>query len=411
MSKYNKYIIGILIVITVIAGVFFPRAQGEKILNEENYQYSMQVISADMKHERTISWQASDERKSGIEIRKKGETKVTFFQAEFKVLPFFENPSKRIYTVKLQELIPDTEYEYRIGIENGRSSWYSFRTEPENEAPFKALIFGDSQSADYGVWKKTAEAAWQAHSDAAFFINMGDLIDNGQESFQWNAWRNGATELLKAVPVAPIMGNHEDYSLNWQMAKPEIYLALFSLPNNGPVNFMGHAYSFDYGDVHFTVLDTQLNELRSWYPDLYQKQAEWLKEDLAKTQKKWKVVLMHRTMWRYPFNGPMDETGQIFSPILDEYRVDLVFNAHVHSYSRTRPLKGGIPALEGTIFITTGRSGDKAWEGSPSKPMDEVFYNPVDMPNYLVLEGYENYLRVTSYKQNGEMIDQVELQK
>lgn len=408
MNKYVKYIVGLLLLIT---GVFFFRAQEGRVLNEEDYQYPMQVISADMKHERTISWQAPNEKKSGIEIRKKGEEKFTFFQAESRELPSFQNTPKRIYVVKLRELTPDTEYEYRIGIEDGRSTWYSFRTESEKDTSFKVLIFGDSQSADYNVWKNTAQIAWQSHPDASFFINMGDLVDNGQDDFQWNAWRNGAADLLKSIPVAPIMGNHEDYSLDWQMAKPDIYQALFSLPDNGPDDYLGHSYSYDYGDVHFTVLDTQLNELKGWYPDLYEKQAQWLKEDLARTQKRWKVVLMHRTMWRYPFNGPMDETGRAFSPILNEYQVDLVFNAHVHSYSRTLPLKNGIPAFEGTVFITTGRSGDRAWAGSPQKPMDEAFYNPVDMPNYLVFEGSSEVLKISSFKQDGTLIDETELRK
>lgn len=408
MNNYSKYMVGILL---VIAGIFFFKSQEEKALTTEDYQYPMQIISSDMRHERTISWQAPIEKKSGIEVRKKGETAITFFSAESKELPSFQNASKRIYTVQLENLIPDTEYEYRIGIENGRSDWYSFHTESEKEDSFKILIFGDSQSVDYQVWEKTADSAWQNHPDASFFINMGDLVDNGQEDFQWKGWQEGAAELLQSIPVAPIMGNHEDYSLTWQMARPDIYLALFSLPDNGPAGYRGHAYSFDYGAVHFTVLDTQLNELKDWYPDLYQKQTEWLREDLAKTQKKWKVVLMHRPMWRYPFNGPLDDTGRAFAPILEEYQVDLVFNAHVHSYSRTVPLKNGMTSEEGTVFITTGRSGDRAWAGSPKKPMDEFFYNPVDMPNYLVFEGSRESLKIFSFKQDGTLIDQAELRK
>ena len=36
---------------------------------------------------------------------------------------------------------------------------------------------------------------------------------------------------------AVMMGNHEDYSLDWKMAKPDRYLAHFHLPNNGDADY------------------------------------------------------------------------------------------------------------------------------------------------------------------------------
>ena len=99
------------------------------------------------------------------------------------------------------------------------------------------------------------------------------------------------------------MGNHEDYSLDWKMAKPDRYLAHFHLPNNGDADYKDHFYSFDWGDVHFTVLDTQLNELKEWYPDLFEREKKWAADDLARTGKKWKVVLMHKDPLQYAFAG------------------------------------------------------------------------------------------------------------
>lgn len=83
----------------------------------------------------------------------------------------------------------------------------------------------------------------------------------------------------------------------------------------------------------------------------------------------------------------------------------------MHSYARTKPLKNGKNDPLGTIYITTGRSGDKVWDGSAKKPMDEFFYNPLDMPNYLVLEASQAVLKVAVFKQNGELIDQTEIKK
>lgn len=371
----------------------------------------MHVVTADMKHERTISWKTKKlDEPVYLEIRPKQSKNVSRINAQLTELPSYNGSHFVLYTVHITNLAAGTDYEYRISVGKRQSAWKEFKTEPESTA-YKTIIFGDSQALDYANWAKTAQTAWEKHADAAFFITMGDLVDNGQDDSQWNAWVDGAANLLAAIPVAPVMGNHEAYSLDWKMAKPDYYLSLFALPENGPTGLKRFAYSYDYGDVHFSVLNTQQNELGSWYPDLLVQQKTWLEKDLAGTQKKWKVILMHRGVWEYPFNGPLDVNGKTFVPLIDKYHVDLVFTAHVHSYARTKALRNGSPDPSGTIYITTGRSGEKVWEKSPKKPMDEFYYNPLDMPNYLVLEAAKEVLKVTAFKQNGELFDQTEIKK
>ena len=372
----------------------------------------MHVVTADMKHERTISWKTKTFGEPGIlEIRPKQSKNIIKMNAEALELPSYNGGKHfELYTTHITNLAAGTDYEYRISVGKRQSAWKEFRTEPESTS-FKALVFGDSQSLNYEDWAKTAQTAWKNNEDAAFFINMGDLVDNGQDESQWNAWFDGTANLLTEMPIVPVMGNHETYSLDWKMAKPNYYLSLFSLPSNGPAGLERFAYSYDYGDVHFIVLNTQLNELREWYPDLLEQQKRWLVQDLSQTQKVWKVVLMHRGIWAHPFNGPLDVIGKTFAPVFDKYNVDLVFTGHVHSYARTKALKNGNPDPSGTVYITTGRSGDKVWDKSPQKPMDELYYNPLDMPNYLVLEASHDAIKVVAFKQNGEIIDQTEIRK
>lgn len=403
----KKYMWGILFIgiITVIC-FFFVRKY------DHDVGHVMHVITADMKHERRISWKTATFGEAGsLEIRPSQSNTITRINAEAVELPVY-NGGKifMLYTAHITNLTAGTTYEYRISVGKRLSPWQAFTTEPEG-ASFKALVFGDSQSQDYTDWAKTTEAAWQANQDAAFFINMGDLVDNGQDESQWNAWFDGGRNLFAAIPIAPVMGNHEAYSLDWKMAIPNYYLSLFALPTNGLGRLERYAYSYDYGDVHFVVLNTQENELREWYPNLLEEQKKWLAKDLGNTQKRWKIVLMHRGIWEYPFNGPLDLIGKTFVPLFDKYHVDLVFTGHVHSYARTQALKNGKKDPSGTVYITTGRSGGKIWDKSPQKPMDEVYYNPLDMPNYLVLEATYDALKVTAIKQNGELIDQTEIKK
>ena len=214
-----------------------------------------------------------------------------------------------IYTAELKDLKKGTAYEYRTRTGNTVSSWMDFRT--DDGGTFKTVIYPDSQSADYTGWSKLAAKAYELNKDAAFFISMGDLVDNGQDEYQWQAWMRSMKGIMDTIPGAVVMGNHEDYSLDWKMAKPDRYLAHFHLPNNGDADYKDHFYSFDWGDVHFTVLDTQLNELKEWYPDLFEREKKWAADDLARTDKKWKVVLMHKDPLQYAFAGR--ERRRIFS--------------------------------------------------------------------------------------------------
>lgn len=411
--KKKRYAAILLLSVIVVAGGYLAAKKWWPVMYEKEAGPIMQVISADMKHERTISWKTAAAGEAGsLELRQAGGSQLSRITADSVELPADNGGAVyRLYTAHLTNLQPGTRYEYRVMTGKRQSVWREFITEPENGA-FTAFVFGDSQASNYGVWGKTAQTAWEQHKDAAFFINMGDIVDNGQDESQWNAWFAEAGNLLTAIPVAPVMGNHEAYSLAWKMALPEYYLKFFATPPNGPPGLARYAYSFDYGDVHFSVINTQQHELQEWQPELLTKQKQWLARDLAQTTKKWKVVLMHRGVWEFPFKGPLDNIGQTFVPIFDAHKVDLVFTAHVHVYARTKALKNGqVPDPYGTVYITTGRSGEKVWEKSPQKPLDVIFYNPLDMPNYLVLDASADSLKIRAFKQNGEPLDQTELKK
>ena len=314
-----------------------------------------------------------------------------------------------IHTAAVTDLKPGTAYEYRVGAGDKRSSWQSFHTAQGHD--FKALIFPDSQSSDYSVWAVTAQPAWQRNQDAQFFINMGDITDNGQAYFQWRDWFENADVLTSHIPFAPVLGNHEAYSMDWKFAEPYTYKALFAVPYGGPKDQNRLAYSFDYGDVHYVSLNTDYEELNGWRPTMMEDEAAWLDKDLAAAKKAGKrlVVLMHRPPWDSPYNGTLDVNGKYFMPLFDKYDVPLVFTAHEHCYERTVPIKNDQAAMEGTVYIATGRSGTEAWDGSVKKPTDVIYYNPTDMPMYLTLQVEPDEFRVSAMKNDGTLIDTVSI--
>ncbi len=412
--RWNKVFskTGLLAVMLVVIGIgiFFYERQycGAEQPARYETQQLRQVITADSKTSRTIMWQtAAPESDAWVEYRLQGGQDIQKAAAQGKE---FATDSGTVYqqSVTLTGLEPASVYEYRAGRGKEFSDWHTLQT--DGGGAFSALIFGDSQSLDYNVWRQTASAAYANDKAAAFFINMGDLVDNGEQYSQWRSWFRGAAGLLPQIPVAPISGNHENYSLQWKPYKGDLYLTLFDLPLNGPEGLQKQAYSYDYGEVHFAVIDTQLEELKDWQPDLVARQVKWLENDLADSNKKWKVVLVHRSLFRYQ-DGKPNELGAALLPVLDRSNVDVVFSAHIHTYGRTAPLKNGNVAGQGTVYISSGRSGDKTWAGSRAKPQEVAFDNVLDQPNYMKLTADSHKLTVTSLKQDGKLIDTMTLTK
>lgn len=213
-------------------GVKATKAAAAHYLSTEAVDASniRQVITADSTTSRTFMWQSDyAEDKPVIEYRKAGDDD-TLMQLPASSDAFSDDGvTTYIHTATVTGLEPGTAYEYRVGAGDKRSSWQPFHTAQGSD--FKALIFPDSQSSDYSVWAATAQPAWQRNQDAQFFINMGDLVDNGQDHYQWNTWFDVVSDMIARIPVVPLLGNHETYNKDWKVRMPEAYLHLFALPH------------------------------------------------------------------------------------------------------------------------------------------------------------------------------------
>ena len=378
-----------------------------------------QLVAADNKTARTIMWEAKVKQPYTLEYRLKGSKDIKAVQAADS--SFTDKDSVIQYTASLDSLAPGSTYEYRINTAKNKGQWHKLHT--EDGAGFTALIFPDSQSADYSGWQQLARAAYKRHPQSAFYVNMGDLVDNGQDASQWRAWFNSVSVFSDAVPLAPVIGNHEAYSLEWKECLPASYTQLFNVPQNGLAKYPNQFYSFDYGPVHFVVLDTNFPEMKNFQPALLADELQWLEGDLAASRAKWKVVLMHRDIFLYGF-GPesgreqtqthfLDFSYQLM-PVFEKYKVDAVLTAHLHTYRRRVPLQSFAPAPQGAgiTYILTGVAGDVrypklwgdfAWDAATA-PKPET-------ANYMTLRANEQSLEFKAFLPDGRQFDEVKLTK
>ena len=114
-------------------------------------EFFRQIITADSRSSRTIMWNSSA-RLENVQLEYKmigddaasfGSVAADFFRGNF------------IYSCTLKNLKPESLYQFRVIAGDYASEWQNLRTAGDGE--FEMLVFSDSQSFDYGTWRRTAE--------------------------------------------------------------------------------------------------------------------------------------------------------------------------------------------------------------------------------------------------------------
>ena len=400
--------------------LFHRTARGiDRLANPQKIEaeYIRQIITQDAAQSRTIMWQSERvQSAAAVEVRLKdaaGEAQRAVATNED-----FADDGRAVvlHTAEISGLEPGKSYEYRLTNGEEASEWLPLAA--PGGGGFKALIFPDSQSNDYAGWKDLAQDAWKRNPEAAFFVNMGDLVDNGEDHTQWDAWLDAVGGMIEKIPFAPVMGNHETYDRNWKVRLPEAYLQEFAVPDNGSEKFPRYYYSFDYGPCHFTVLNTQQDETADFKDGLMEEQLEWLREDMEKSRKKWKIAVLHKDVLQYRIhNRPerkegISDIGETFMPLFDELGVDLVFTAHLHTYRNRGHIKSFKASETGPVYILTGVAGNVRY---PNLWVDHALDKKVapqpETDNYLVLEAGKKALVIDCFLPDGSLIDHMRIEK
>jgi 3',5'-cyclic AMP phosphodiesterase CpdA len=152
------------------------------------------------------------------------------------------------------------------------------------------------------------------------------------------------------------------------------------MPENGEAGGVPsgteHYYSFDYGDIHFIMLDSQDSD-RTHEGDM----MRWLKEDLRKNTGLWTIVAFHHPPYtkgshdsdsRYDSRGRMQDMRENFLPVLEAAGVDIVLSGHSHMYERSYLIDcyyGDSDQFSEKNVVSTGQDGSN-WDYLKPKPVD-----------------------------------------
>lgn len=368
------------------------------------------TMGSDSSTSRQFTWQTDPlTTDTVVELAKQSEfkgfedsqvTRITGFSSIYNTN---NDGTMRVHKAEATQLAPDTLYVYRVG--DGKtnvSAQGTFRTSAASGDTMKFLFIGDSQAdskAGFALWGNTLEKASAYMPDAEMFVHAGDIVDKGYEQEQWDWWFEAAQEKLLNTTLVPIIGNHEVMGTNGAGD----YLAQFHNPQNGATSVKGSNYSFDVKDTHFVVMNTEMSS------QVFDEQAKWLDEDLAKSTKKWKVVFFHQGPYGSIYAN--EKVQSTWVPVFDKHGVDLVMNGHDHIYMRSYPMKGGEKVAEGqgTRYVIGGSSGPKFYALTPRYWQEQIFDE--DAQIFTAVEITKNEIVVIGRTVDGREIDRFAIAK
>lgn len=302
------------------------------------------------------------------------------------------------HVVPLANLQPDTLYHYRVCSTDGsvelESEPATFRTFKTN-GPVRFLVVADTGWGSDGQYQ-VAQA--MARETVDMVLVVGDVV--------YPAFTLGRVDLrcfsvyqdqMSRVPFVFINGNHDRYDNVMDFVKA------FEIASTN-IATEGLYYSFDHGDAHFVVLDTDLRIGLQYSPG--SPQYQWLEKDLASTAKPWKFLFFHNTIRGsgphryddYNINGipDRDEMRQSIGVLAERHGVQCIFNGHDHLYERLAP-------IHGVHVITTAGGGAILYNRSGGPDEGSVVLQ--SKYNYVVAAVTHGLLTVEAAGTNGGRFD------
>jgi 2',3'-cyclic-nucleotide 2'-phosphodiesterase (5'-nucleotidase family) len=339
---------------------------------------------------RIITWQMPASVNAG-EINYSTNSSLSSFNKVSAVTTSNGDNTIKTFRANITGLSAGTKYYYRVVSDSTVSpDVYSFVTGNDTSDSFKFIHVSDTQGTNEdqykSYWGPAVSAVTAQNPDAAFFLETGDLIDTANSEDQWRWFFKYGSSVFNNYAFLPVIGNHEQ-SVNYPATAFTQHL---SVPNAAVDSNItpGTVYSFDYGNTHFSILNSEcLNT-----PAQVAAQRAWLDNDLKNTNKKWKIVALHRGLYGA---GGTSDTFTAFGDLMDKYNVDLILQGHDHSYIRTYKMKNGAVSTDdtGTISLESGGSGFKQDESPAKLGYMEVVTKP-NNPTYSVITVSKNNISV-----------------
>jgi len=312
--------------------------------------------------------------------------------------------SATYHSAIIDGLSPGKQYVYRVGSEEAWSEWFQIDM-PEPGKKISLVYFGDAQNSVKSMWSRVIREAYSSIPDVDFMLHAGDLINRFDRDIEWGEWFYAGSFIHAMVPSVMTPGNHEyrDMVLSPQWKKQ------FNLPTNGPKGLEELCYQVNYPNLKVVSLDAeQIDES----PEYKLAQRDWLDSILTHDPKKWTAITFHYPIFSTKPNRDNVEFREMFKPVFDKHKVDIILQGHDHAYGRgmVNNVATGYQVNEkssGTMYVVSV-SGPKMYDVSDDPWMDRRAGN-TQLFQIISIEG--NKLTYGAYTATGELYDAFDLIK
>lgn len=291
-----------------------------------------------------------------------------------------------IYTAVMTNLPYDTDIFYAYGSAAGWSPVSHFRLKAPATSAMKFIAFGDLGVAPHQQPAAVSTERMMQHLNTTeLVVHVGDISYARGHAYIWEQFFNEIQPVSTRVPYMTSIGNHE-FDFKGQPFKPSWstystdsggecgvpYVARFAMPypdHSRALHNRSLYYSFNYGPVHFAMLDSESDFLPG------SPQFKWLNADLAAVDRRatpFVIVTNHRPLYDSSWGGLLPEVEHVrqsLEPVLVQYAVDVVLVGHIHVYQRSCRVIAGVCNSRGPVHVTIGMAGNIAqtpWLDEPA---------------------------------------------
>ncbi|MCB9793107.1 MAG: metallophosphoesterase [Alphaproteobacteria bacterium] len=224
----------------------------------------------------------------------------------------------------VDDLTPGEVLGWRLELPEG-DVWEGSLRRPDEDGPFTVAYFGDTMAP-------TTEAL--APLAAAYAPDL--LLHGGDIQYQSNPFDTWARHFFALAPLTalapyhPATGNHEAEGQDeFQVMYARAFAPMGDSAGSFEVEGEGY-HAFTYGGVRFIQLDTE-----GALGDPESAQVAWLTQELEAAEgMRATVVTFHRPIYTLAQHDPKEDFRAVLHPLFLEHGVDLVLQAHNHSYER-----------------------------------------------------------------------------
>jgi 3',5'-cyclic AMP phosphodiesterase CpdA len=115
----------------------------------------------------------------------------------------------------------------------------------------------------------------------------------------------------------------------------------FAFPTHGPAGLEETVYFIDYQGARLISLNSMEKQ---------EEQAAWLRKVLTNNPQRWTIITFHHPIFSPARDRDNPRLRDLWKPVFDEFRVDLVLTGHDHTYARS----GDVSAAVGTANVPAG---------------------------------------------------------